>query len=40
MEDWVIDKPLGKCAATGKQIEPGQEYYATMVETEQGFAQY
>jgi len=38
MEDWVIDKPLGQCCATGKQIEPGEEYYATMVETEQGFA--
>ncbi|MBN2020535.1 MAG: hypothetical protein JW749_09945 [Sedimentisphaerales bacterium] len=38
MDEWVIDKPLGKCAATGKQIEPGEEYYATLVETEQGFA--
>jgi hypothetical protein len=38
MEDWVIDKPLGQCAATGKQIQPGEEYYATLVQTEQGFA--
>jgi hypothetical protein len=38
MDEWVIDKPLGQCCATGKVIEPGQEYYAALVETEQGFA--
>jgi hypothetical protein len=38
MDEWVIDKPLGQCCATGKAIEPGEEYYATLVETGQGFA--
>ena len=38
MDDWVIDKPLGQCCATGRAIAPGEEYYATLVETEQGFA--
>jgi hypothetical protein len=38
MDEWVIDKPLGQCSATGRQIQPGEEYYATLVETEQGFA--
>jgi hypothetical protein len=38
MDEWVIDKPLGQCCATGRQIQPGEEYYAALVETEQGFA--
>jgi len=38
MDEWEIDKPLGQCCATGRAIEPGQEYYATLVETEQGLA--
>jgi len=38
MDDWVIDKPLGQCCATGKAIGPGEEYYAALVQTEQGFA--
>jgi len=37
MDEWVIDKPLGQCCATGRTIEPGEEYYATLVQTEQGF---
>jgi hypothetical protein len=38
MDEWVIDKPLGQCYGTGRAIEPGEEYYATLVQTEQGFA--
>ena len=38
MDEWVIDKPLGQCCATGRVIAPGEEYYATLVQTEQGFA--
>lgn len=38
MDEWVIDKPLGQCCSTGKQIQPGEEYYAALVETGQGFA--
>jgi hypothetical protein len=38
MDDWEIDKSLGQCCATGRAIEPGEEYYAALVQTEQGFA--
>jgi hypothetical protein len=38
MDEWMIDKPLGKCAATGKEIMPGEDYYAALVQNEQGFA--
>ncbi len=37
MADWVINKPLGQCCGTGRAIEPGQEYYGALVETDQGF---
>ncbi len=36
MDEWVIDKPLGNCSGTGRAIEPEEEYYATLVQTEQG----
>ncbi len=36
MEDWEINKPLGQCWGTGKKIEYGEEYFAALVETEQG----
>ena len=36
MDEWEIDKPLGQCYGTGKKIEPGQEYFAALVETEEG----
>lgn len=38
MDEWVIDKPLGQCYATNRPLEPGEEYYATLIQTEQGFA--
>jgi len=37
-DEWEIDKPLGFCYGTGKQISPGEEYFAALVETEDGFA--
>jgi hypothetical protein len=37
MSDWTIHRPQGQCCATGQKIEVGQEYYAALVETEQGF---
>ncbi|HPC96864.1 MAG TPA: hypothetical protein PLU87_18105 [Sedimentisphaerales bacterium] len=37
MADWTINKPLGQCCGTGRAIEPGQEYFGALVETEQGF---
>ena len=36
MEEWEIDKPLGQCYGTGKRIECGEEYFAALVETEEG----
>ena len=36
MDEWEIDKPLGQCYGSGKQIEHGEEYFATLVETEEG----
>ena len=38
MDEWEIDKPLGQCCGSGKKIEHGQEYFAALVETEQGLA--
>ena len=38
MDDWVIDKPLGQCCATGRVIAPGEDYYSALVQTETGFA--
>lgn len=38
MEEWTISKSVGKCFGTGKTIEPGEEYFAALVETEQGLA--
>ena len=37
MDEWEISKSLGQCFVTGKKIEYGQEYFATLVETQDGF---
>ena len=36
MEQWEINKPLGKCAGTGETIEAGSDYYAALIESEEG----
>ncbi|UCE99124.1 MAG: hypothetical protein JSV82_08070 [Planctomycetota bacterium] len=36
MDEWEIDKPLGHCHGTDKQIKYGEEYFAALVETEEG----
>jgi hypothetical protein len=36
MDEWEINKPLGQCSGSGKKIEHGQEYFAALVETQQG----
>jgi len=36
MDEWEIEKPLGQCYGTGKKIEYGEEYFAALVETDQG----
>ena len=36
MDEWEIEKPLGQCYGTGKKIEYGEEYFAALVETDEG----
>jgi len=37
MADWEIRKTLGQCAGTDQEFAIGQEYFAALVETEEGF---
>ncbi len=37
MAEWEIDKSVGQCYGTGNAIADGEEYFAALVETEQGF---
>jgi len=36
MAEWDINKSLGRCCGTNKEIEFEEEYFAALVETEQG----
>jgi hypothetical protein len=36
MDEWTIEKPLGHCWGTGQKIECGEEYFAALVESEDG----
>jgi len=36
MADWEIEKPLGQCYGTEKKIESDEDYFAALVETDQG----
>lgn len=36
MSDWEIKRPSGVCAGSGADIEPGNEYYAALVDSEEG----
>jgi hypothetical protein len=38
VEDWELSKPLGVCSGTGKKIEYGEEYFAALVQTDEGLA--
>ncbi len=38
MDEWEVSKPLGQCCGSGKKIEPGEEYFAALVETSEGLA--
>ena len=40
MADWEIDRPVGVCQGTGEKIEYGQDYYATLMETEEGLKRH
>ncbi len=35
MDEWEIDKPLGRCSGMGRKFEPGEEYIGALVETEE-----
>jgi hypothetical protein len=37
MADWDIKKTLGHCFGTDGEIQVGQDYFAALVETEEGF---
>ncbi len=37
MADWEIKKTLGECCGTGRKFEVGQEYYAALLLTDEGF---
>ena len=36
MAEWQINKSQGRCFGTEKEIAPGEEYYAALVETAEG----
>jgi len=36
MAEWEIKKTLGRCFGTGRELAVGEEYYAALVQTEQG----
>jgi hypothetical protein len=37
MADWEINKTLGKCWGTEEEFAVGEDYYAGLVETSEGF---
>ena len=37
MADWEITKPTGQCSGSGRIIDEGEEYFAALVETDEGF---
>ena len=37
MAEWEIEKTLGRCYGTGEQFKVGREYFAALVETDEGF---
>ena len=36
MAEWEIQKTLGQCCRTGLEFEVGQEYFAALVQTDEG----
>jgi hypothetical protein len=38
MDEWEVSKPLGQCCGSGQKIKYGEEYFAALVETEEGLA--
>lgn len=37
MAEWEIEKTLGRCYGTGEQFKVGRDYFAALVETDEGF---
>jgi hypothetical protein len=37
MADWEIKKTLGECAGTGRKFDVGEDYYAALILTDEGF---
>lgn len=37
MEQWQIQKTEGRCAGTDKELQPGEEYYAALIDNETEF---
>ena len=37
MEQWQVQRSAGTCAGTGRQLEPGEEYYAALIDQQTGF---
>jgi len=38
MEQWQVERTSGLCQGTGNKLQPGDEYYAALKETESGFS--
>jgi len=36
MDEWEITRPLGQCCGTGRQIAAGEEYFAALIESDEG----
>ena len=36
MDEWEIEKSLGQCYGSGRKIEYGEEFFATLIETDRG----
>ena len=36
MADWEIKKTLGQCSGSGEEFQVGQEYFAALVQSEEG----
>lgn len=37
MEQWEVERAVGVCAGTLRQLAPGEEYYAALIDTGSGF---
>jgi hypothetical protein len=37
MEQWEVEKCAGFCVGTGRKLEPGEEYYAALIDKQSHF---